>query len=116
MITQKATFYDNYTLKSSSDYNGDDLVHYIEYNKNGLVVFENLIGEFEKRFEYDKKNRIKRSIKIDKLGNKEWKSFTYSKDNLIVLRKMPGNPTIITKMVFGPEENGERELLYEKFM
>jgi hypothetical protein len=117
MITQKATFYDNFNLKTSSDYNGDVLVSYTEYDTKGQRVFTKIIDEYEEKFEYDTKNRIKRYHKIDKLGNKEWKTYSYSKDTLTILHKRTGNPSVIHKLVFGQvNENGERILISEKFI
>jgi hypothetical protein len=48
MITQKATFYDNFNLKTSSDYNGDVLVSYTEYDTKGQRVSQKLLMSMRK--------------------------------------------------------------------
>jgi len=104
MITQEATFHENYNIKTSSEYNEGVLVVYKEYNEQGQIVFENVIGEYEKKIEYDKKHRLVRWSSIDATRNKSWKTFSYSKDKMTILHRREGNPAIIHKMVFGPKE------------
>jgi len=116
MITQKATFYENYNIKTSSEYNEGVLVAYKEYNDRGQLVLDNVIGEYEKKNEYDKKHRLARWSSIDAARNKSWKTFSYSKDKMTILHRREGNPAVIHKMVFGPEENGERLMISEKFL
>ena len=116
MITQEATFHENYNIKTSSEYNEGVLVVYKEYNELGQIVFENVIGEYEKKIEYDKKHRLARWSSIDAARNKSWKKFSYSKGNMVILHRREGNPAIIHKMVFGPEENGERLMISDKFL
>ena len=116
MITQEATFYENYNIKTSSEYNEGVLVCYEEFNKQGQIVFDSVIGEYEVKFEYDKKHRLIRRSSIDGARNKSWKTFSYSKDNMIILHRREGNPAVIHKMVFGPKENGERLMISEKFL
>lgn len=116
MITQEATFYENYNIKTSSEYNEGVLVCYEEFNKQGnRILYEDINGQITK-FEYDKKNRIKRTYNRDKVGNIRWKVYSYSKDNMTILHRREGNPPQIHKIVFGPEENGERLMISQKFL
>jgi hypothetical protein len=116
MITQEATFYENYNIKTSSEYNEGVLVVYKEYNDRGQLVLDNVIGEYEERFEYDKKNRLVRWSCIYSTKENSWKTFSYPKDKMTILHRRIGNPAVIHKMVFGPEENGERLMISEKFL
>lgn len=117
MITQNISYYDNFNIKTFSEYSGDVLVLYEEYNKDGLIIFsESITGEI-KKFEYDTKKRVKRFYYKDAVGNISWKKYTYSKKNLIVLHRKEGNPSIIHKIVFGPKDNnGERQIISENFL
>ena len=117
MITQEATFHENYNIKTSSDYNEGVLVAYEEFNKEGkLILSEDIDGNVIK-VEYDKKNRLKRVYILNKENRKtEWKIYSYPKDNMVILHRREGNPAVIHKMVFGPEENGARVMISEKFL
>ena len=116
MITQEATYYDDYTIKTISEYNEGVLVSYREHDEQGRVLLHNDIDGNIIKFEYDKKNRLKRTYQLHPNGNIEWKTFSYPKENMVVLHRRLGNPSIIRKMWFGPEENGSRELIMEKFL
>ena len=107
---------ENYNIKTYSEYNEGVLVAYNEYNERGQIVFDSVIGEYSKKIEYDKKHRLARWSSIDSAKNKSWKTFSYSKGNMIILHRREGNPAVIHKMVFGPKENGERVMISEKFL
>ena len=118
MIRQEATYYDNYNIKTLSEYSEGVLVSYEEFNEQGkLILMEDIDGCVAK-FEYDKKNRIKRAFILNKENCMvEWKTYSYTKDNMVILHRREGNPPVIHKMWFGPKnENGERELITEKFL
>ena len=118
MIRQESTYYDNYNIKTLSEYSEGVLVSYEEFNKEGkLILGEDIDGNVFK-FEYDKKNRLKRAYLFNKEnGMVEWKTYSYTKVNMVILHRREGNPPVILKMWFGPKnENGERELIMEKFL
>jgi len=116
MIRQETTYYDNYNIKTSSEYNEGVLVSYGEFNEQGKIILNNIIDEYEERFEYDKKNRLVRWSCIYSTKENSWKTFSYSKDKMTILHRRIGNPPVIHKMVFGPEENGMRDMISEKFI
>jgi hypothetical protein len=116
MITQKNTYYEDYTIKTFSEFSGDVLVHYEEYNSKGNCVYKNIVGEYEKTYEYDTKGRIKRSRMIDNAKNISWRTYSYTKESMTILDRCGGNPPQIHKMVFGPDENGELVMISEKFL
>ena len=116
MIRQESTYYDNYNIKTLSEYSEGVLVSYEEFNKEGKVILNNVIGEYEEIFEYDKKNRLMRWSCIYSTKEISWKTFSYSKDKMTILHRRIGNPPVIHKMVFGPEENGERVMISDKFL
>ena len=116
MIKQEATYYDNYNIKTLSEYSEGVLVAYTKYNDKGNVILNNVIDEYEERFEYDKKNRLVRWSCIYSTKENSWKTFSYSKDKMTILHRRIGNPPVIHKMVFGPEENGMRDMISEKFI
>ena len=117
MIRQETTYYDNYNIKTLSEYSEGVLVSYEEFNEQGQIVFENVIGQYQQRFEYDRKGRLSRSSKIDVVKNNSWKKYSYSKDKMIILHRREGNPACFSKMVFGPkDENGERKLINMNFL
>lgn len=117
MITHNLTYYDNYNIKTFSEYHEGVLVFYEEYNKDGLRVFSTDIDGEIKKYEYDYKKRIKRYFLKDKVGNISWKKYSYSKENLIILHRREGTPPQIHKMIFGPEDTkGERQLIKDLFL
>lgn len=117
MIKHKVTFYPDYTIKTFSEYSEDVLVFYEEYNKHGLSIFSEAITGETKKFEYDTKKRIKRAYHKDKIGNISWKKYSYSKENITILHRREGTPSVIHKMIFGPKnEDGERPLIKESFI
>lgn len=118
MIKQETTYYDNYNIKTLSEYSEGVLVSYEEFNEQGKLILREDIDGCITKFEYDKKNRMKRNYHIDKLGNITWNFYSYSKDRMIILQRFSGHsPTIIHKMIFGPEnEYGERNLIKDFFL
>lgn len=116
MIRQETTYYDNYNIKTLSEYSEGVLVCYEEFNEQGNIILNNVIGEYEEIFEYDKKNRLVRWSCIYSTKEISWKTFSYSKDKMTILHRRIGNPPVIHKLWFGPEENGKRELIMEKFL
>jgi hypothetical protein len=88
----------------------------LEICKMHNVILNNVIDEYEERFEYDKKNRLVRWSCIYSTKENSWKTFSYSKDKMTILHRRIGNPPVIHKMVFGPEENGMRDMISEKFL
>lgn len=117
MIRQETTYYDNYNIKTLSEYSEGVLVCYEEFNEQGkLILLEDIDGNVIK-IEYDKKNRLKRIHMLNKENGKiEWKTYSYTKDNMVIIHRREGNPPVIHKMVFGPEENGKRVMISEKFL
>ena len=117
MVTHKTTYYEDYTIKTFSEFSGDVLVHYEEYNSKGNCVYKNIVGEYEETFEYDRKGRIKRINKIDNAKNLSWKTFSYTKYSMTILDRCAGNPPQIYKAVFGPiDEKGERLMIHQTFL
>lgn len=116
MIRQETTYYDNYNIKTLSEYSEGVLVSYGEFNEQGNIILNYVIGEYEEIFEYDKKNRLVRWSCIYSTKEISWKTFSYSKDKMTILHRRIGNQPVIHKMWFGPEENGKRELIKEKFL
>ena len=117
MIRQETTYYDNYNIKTLSEYSEGVLVSYEEFNEQGTLILLDDIDGCVAKFEYDKKNRIKRAYLFNKENCMvEWKTYSYTKDNMIILHRREGNPPVIHKMVFGPEENGKRVMISENFL
>ena len=117
MTTYKTTFHENFNIKTFSEFYSDVLVLYEEFNYNGKIINKTEIGEYQKTYEYDKKNRLIREYQIDSAKRISWKSYTYTKDSMTVLYKNGGPMSIIHKMKFGPEdEKGERKLISECFL
>lgn len=116
MIRQETTYYDNYNIRTLSEYNEGVLVAYAKYNEKGNVILNNVIDEYEEIFEYDKKNRLIRWSCIYSTKEISWKTFSYSKDKMTILHRRIGYPPVIHKMVFEPDENGELVMISEKFI
>ncbi len=116
MIRQETTYYDNYNIKTLSEYSEGVLVSYGEFNEQGKIILNNIIDEYEEKFEYDKKHRMVRWSCVYSTKEISWKTFSYSKDKMTILHRRIGNPPQIHKMVFGPDENGGLVMISEKFL
>lgn len=117
MITQKTTYYEDYTIKTFSEFSGDVLVHYQKFNDKGKIIYEKIIDNCEKNYEYDSKGRVKRIKTIDNAKNLSWKTFSYTKYTMTILERCAGNPPQIYKTVFGPiDEKGERLMINQTFL
>ena len=117
MIRQETTYYDNYNIKTLSEYSEGVLVSYEEFNKEGKLILQEDIDGNVIKIEWDKKNRLKRAYILNKeKGKIEWKTYSYPKDNMVILHRLEGNPPVMHKMMFGPAENGERVMISENFL
>lgn len=117
MITQKTTYYEDYTIKTFSEFSGDVLVHYQKFNDKGKIIYEKITDNCEKKYEYDSKGRVKRIKTIDNAKNLSWKTFSYTKYTMTILERCGGNPPQIYKTVFGPiDEKGERLMINQTFL
>jgi len=117
MIKQETTYYDNYNIKTLSEYSEGVLVLEEEYNENGNLTMRKTDYGLILKQEYDKQNRMKRSYLCDELGNITWTTWSYSKDKMVVLSRRMGNPSVIHKIIFGPKDkNGERPMIKEMFL
>jgi hypothetical protein len=113
MIKHKTTFYDDLTtIKTFSEFNGNVLTMFEEFDTNGLIIKRNVIGDHTETFSYDKKNRVIRKHKVfDDNTSIEWMLYTYGKDKLTIKHRLKGNPPVIHKMILKKDEDDDYFLL-----
>ena len=74
MIRQESTYYKGFTIKTFSEFSGDILIKFTEYNKKGKPIFEKQTDGLTRTSKYRGDKLVSRYY-----SNGQWEKYSYSK-------------------------------------